>query len=168
MLFVLFVRTIHYLHSVYPPSFRGWHCGGSSTRFCDHREGCDHRGGGIPATSRLDEAKKTGGVRDGLAPSASSIREYHFQEAAVTPPPSVLTPVRGFLSSCGWKDSQKKEILTIYAQIERYSRYTFMLRNGFHFTILELHIIAPSTGLVIGYWTEGWPYDYFTLLEHNT
>ena len=52
-------------------------------------------------TSRLDEAKRTGGVTDGLAPSASSIREYHFQEAAVTPPPSVLTPVRGFLSSCG-------------------------------------------------------------------
>lgn len=36
---------------------------------------------------------------EGLPPIASSMAEYHFQDAAVTPPSSVLTPVCGHFRS---------------------------------------------------------------------
>ena len=56
-------------------------------------------GGATTATSREDEAMRTGGVTDGRSPIASSIKVYHFQDAAVVSPPSVLTPVLGHFSS---------------------------------------------------------------------
>lgn len=55
--------------------------------------------GEVTATSGPDEAIKLGGVTEGLPPIASSKTEYHFQDAAVTSPSSVLTPVCEHLRS---------------------------------------------------------------------
>ncbi|TDG97605.1 hypothetical protein EPR50_G00228020 [Perca flavescens] len=49
--------------------------------------GVTTEGGSTTATSWDDEAMRTGGVTDGLPPIASSISEYHFQDAAVASTP---------------------------------------------------------------------------------
>lgn len=55
-----------------------------------------------------DEAMRTDGVTDGLPPVASSIKPYHFQDAAVASHPSVLTLVLGHFSSCAEKTAKNK------------------------------------------------------------
>ncbi len=51
------------------------------------------------ATSGPDEAIRAGGVMEGLPPIASSMAAYHFQDASVGSPSSVLTPVCGHFRS---------------------------------------------------------------------
>jgi hypothetical protein len=55
--------------------------------------------GEVKAASGPDEAIRLGGVMEGLPPIASSKTEYLLQDAAVTSPSSVLTPVCGHLRS---------------------------------------------------------------------
>ncbi len=55
--------------------------------------------GEVTAASGPDEAIRLGGVMEGLLPITSSKTEYHFQDAAVTSPSSVPTPVCGHLRS---------------------------------------------------------------------
>ena len=58
------------------------------------------------AASWPADAMRHGGVMLGLSPNASSISPNHGQDAAVSSPPSVLTPVLGAFSLCGTCTSQ--------------------------------------------------------------
>ncbi len=68
------------------------------------------------ATSRPDEAIRAGGVMEGLPPIASSMAAYHFQDAAVGSPSSVLTLVCGHFRS--YRNVQNIKSLILITQFK--------------------------------------------------